>query len=165
MQAAATFLAVRSRSVAETRRRLGHLGYRSSLVEDVLSRLTELGYLDDEAFARAWIASRDRARPRGESALRRELSLKGIDRETVARLLMEREQGTGAPGPSADRMAAERLVSRHRASLLREVDPRARRQKAYAMLARSGFDPETCRDVAANLGLEEDESLEETDGP
>ena len=39
------------------------------LVDGAIARLAELGMLDDEAFARAWVESRDRARPRGERAL------------------------------------------------------------------------------------------------
>ncbi|MDQ3938771.1 MAG: RecX family transcriptional regulator [Chloroflexota bacterium] len=64
MEAAAALLATRQRSVAETRRRLRHLGYQHALVEDVLQRLVDMGYLDDEVFARTWVESRDRARPR-----------------------------------------------------------------------------------------------------
>jgi regulatory protein len=157
MEAAAMFLAVRPRSVAETRRRLQHLGYAQPLVETVVERLVALGYLDDEQFARAWVESRDRARPRGESALRRELALKGIDRETAATVLGERSSGaaddsdTGRrdpDGPSVDRLAAERLLERKRSSLLRELDPAKRRQRAYALLARNGFDPDVCREAA-----------------
>ncbi|MGH2467181.1 MAG: regulatory protein RecX, partial [Candidatus Limnocylindrales bacterium] len=66
LDAAAAFLAVRPRSVAETRRRLRQLGYREGLVEEAVGRLITLGYLDDEGFGRAWLESRDRARPRGE---------------------------------------------------------------------------------------------------
>jgi hypothetical protein len=29
------------------------------------------------------------------------------------------------------------------------ADPRLRRQRAYALLARNGFDPETCREASA----------------
>ena len=78
MNAAARFLEARPRSVAETRRRLVDAGYPAPLVDEVLLRLADLGYLDDESFARAWVESRDRAHPRGEAALRRELSQKGI---------------------------------------------------------------------------------------
>ena len=53
LEAAAAFLTVRPRSIEEVRRRLRHLGYRHDLVELVVARLVELGYLDDEAFARA----------------------------------------------------------------------------------------------------------------
>ena len=50
---------------------------------------------------------------------------------------------------SADRAAAERLLARNARSLARVADPRQRRQRAYALLARNGFDPEVCRSVAA----------------
>src|SRR3989304_1845012 len=53
---------------AEPRRRLRHPGSPPVPVEIVLERLIEFGYLDDEAFARAWVESRDPSRPRGASA-------------------------------------------------------------------------------------------------
>lgn len=146
LEAAARFLEVRSRSVAEVRRRLTSAGYRTDLVEGAITRLAELGLLDDEVFARVWVESRDRARPRGERAIRDELRLKGVDRAIVDAALEERrEQSDGAH----ERAAAERLIARNRRTLERVADPRQRRQRAYALLARNGFDPEVCREVAA----------------
>lgn len=149
MEAAAVFLATRPRSVGETTRRLRHLGYPAALVEEVVTRLVEVGYLDDDAFARTWVESRDRARPRGDTALRRELALKGVTREVVDEVMAERLEGATEGNPNV--AAAMALVERKRASLLREPDERKRRQKAYALLARNGFDPETCRLVSASL--------------
>lgn len=149
MEAAAAFLAVRPRSVAETARRLRHLGYPHRLVDEVVDRLLEMGYLDDAAFARAWVESRDTARPRGESALRRELAVKGVPRETVDAVLSERADGPGTDHADADVGAARRLLERRRNSLERERDPRRRRQKAYALLARNGFDPHVCHEASA----------------
>jgi regulatory protein len=156
LEAATRFLEARSRSVAEVRRRLTTAGYQAALIDDAIARLGDLGVLDDEAFARAWVESRDRARPRGERALRDELRLKGIDRSLVDLVLAERRDLT--TGPEADeaalppdRRAAERLIERHARALDRIDDPRKRRERAYALLARNGFDPETCREVAAAL--------------
>jgi regulatory protein len=170
LEAAARFLESRSRSVAEVRRRLGGAGYRADLVDGAIARMTELGMLDDAVFARAWVESRDRARPRGERAIREELRLKGIDRETIEAVLGERrdrtlaangeraEDGDGEAA-SADRTAAERLLAKHARALTRVADPRRRRQRAYALLARHGFDPETCREVAETLAdASEDDS-------
>ncbi len=181
MDAAARFLETRPRSVAETRRRLTDAGYPQPLIEEVVTRLVELGYLDDAAFARAWVESRDRAHPRGEAALRRELALKGIDRDVAESVLEERrtsggpDEGRGRGGPrlpggsrvpgggsatgagpttahtraeatpDPDDVAARRVLERRSAVLLREPDLRRRRAKAYALLARHGFDPGTCR--------------------
>jgi regulatory protein len=115
--------------------------------------MLELDFLDDASFARAWVESRDRARPRGEMALRRELALKGIDRAIVDEVLGERGQVLDA---SADDSAAHRLLERRLPALLREADPRRRRQKAYALLARNGFDPDTCRTAIAAIITGED---------
>ncbi len=153
LDAAARFLEARSRSVTEVRRRLISAGYGAELVEQAVTRLSEQGYLDDEAFARAWVESRDRARPRGERALRSELLAKGIDRVTIDAVLEERAASAAGEGAvdegTADESAARRLLERNRRALIAEADPRRRRQRAYALLARSGFDPDVCRDVAA----------------
>jgi regulatory protein len=158
LEAAARFLEPRARSVAEVRRRLTGAGYQPDLVEGAITRMLELGMLDDDAFARAWVESRDRARPRGERAIRQELGLKGVDRATVDLVLGERrEAAAGIPGEddgpasSPDHVAAERLIARNARSLARVADPRLRRQRAYALLARNGFDPEVCRTVAAQV--------------
>ena len=162
LNAAARFLELRSRSVDEVRRHLAAARFPEPLVEGAVARLSELGMLDDRAFAQAWVESRDRARPRGETALRRELTLKGIDRETVASVLAERSEAALGDGPSsgtlgADQLAAERLLARNRAALQRVADSRARRQRAYALLARNGFDPEVCRDVSGRVdGIQDD---------
>lgn len=195
LDSAARFLGVRARSESEVRRRLTVAGYPVELVEAALGRLIEQGYLDDEQFARTWVESRDRARPRGERALRLELAQKGVSREIIETVLAERvaarghdgsgpatgarpageqaglaghdagvspdEDTGGSPdedadvtpdedaGVSPDENAARRLLERRRRSLEREADPSRRRQKAYALLARNGFDPDVCRSVAA----------------
>ncbi len=165
LDAAARFLEVRPRSVEEVRRRLREAGYRPDLVEGAVDRMTVLGYLDDAAFARSWVESRDRARPRGARALRDELRRKGVAAADIEAALVAREtaaRGTdegepsGLPGDgeravsrTSDEDAAVRLLARRGGPVLREPDPRKRRAKAYALLARNGFDPDVCAAVAA----------------
>lgn len=151
LEAALRFLEPRERSIGETRRRLSRIGYREDLVEGAIARLVELGMLDDQAFARTWIESRDRVRPRGERALRFELARKGVDRATADETIAER----AAEHPEADAEAAARLLARSARALARVGDPRTRRQRAYALLARNGFDSETAMAAIAlveNLG-------------
>jgi regulatory protein len=157
LEAAARFLEARSRSAAEVRRRLGQAGYRADLIEGAIARMTELGMLDDSTFARSWVESRDRAHPRGERALRRELSLKGLQRELIDEVLDERRDAPDGDPAGVDLAAARRLLARNARTLDRVADPRTRRQRAYALLARNGFDSETCREAAARLGDEEPE--------
>ena len=159
LDVAARFLEARPRSEAEVRRKLTRLGYRATLVDDALTRLVEFGYLDDEAFARSWVESRDRAKPRGEHALRQELSRLGVERGTVDEVLDERREAAAGDAAaarddeprSADEAAAERLLAKKLPSMLREGDPRRRRQKAYALLARSGVSPDVCGTVSRRV--------------
>ena len=164
LAAALRFLEARSRSVEEVRRRLADAGYRPELVATTLDRLSVIGLLDDELFARGWIESRDRARPRGEMALRRELSQRGVGRTEIIGALDERreqaeersrvglESGDDGGYPaSPDEAAARRLIERRQRDFDRIEDPRKRRERAYALLARNGFDPDVCRTVAASV--------------
>ena len=178
LAAALRFLEARSRSVSEVRRRLRQAGYPSELIEAAIARLTDIGFLDDAAFARAWLESRDRARPRGERALRLELRQKGVAREVSDAALDERrdeaaERATRAaaddpdaePAPSVDETAALRLLERRASQLGRVPDPRVRRQRAYALLARNGFDPGVCSAVARRFAAGPDDPVEaELDG-
>lgn len=163
LDAALRFLEARQRSVAEVRRRLAQAGYREDLVTAAIERLGDLGMLDDEAFATAWVESRDRAHPRGEHALMIELRQKGIDATTIAAVLKARREAASrweaesdepdeAPAAgSADESAAQKLLARHARALGRVADPRQRRQKAYALLARNGFSPEVAASVSREL--------------
>lgn len=168
LDAAARLLEVRPRSVDEVRRRLRDAGYRLELGDAAIERLVNLGILDDEAFARAWVESRDRARPRGERALRSELRRKGVADSIVADVLGERAarfaDGTAPDDGNqrvegADEAAAARLLARRGTTAAREADPRRRRAKAYALLARNGFDPDVAgAAVAAWLATASDDA-------
>lgn len=89
--------------------------------------------------------------------------MKGIDRETVEGVLADRDEDD-ASGSPADEAAAQRLVERHARTLARIPDPNARRQRAYALLARHGFDPETTRSVAASVVRDIPDGADETSG-
>jgi regulatory protein len=152
MGAALRYLESRGRSTAEVRSRLVMHGYRPDLVESCLARLTELDMLDDDAFARQWVESRDRARPRGERALRSELRQKGVDGLTIDSVLEDRaDTGEDPDRVGADEDAARRLLLKNARALERIADPRARRQRAYALLARNGFDSQLASELARTI--------------
>jgi SOS response regulatory protein OraA/RecX len=94
-----------------------------------------------------------------------ELRQLGIDAQTIAATLRARRDvaatwdaatpPTSDPTANPDEAAAQKLLARHARTLDRIADPRLRRQRAYALLARNGFDPETCREAAAAIGRDE----------
>lgn len=99
---------------------------------EALDRFTELGYIDDVAFARSWTESRIRSRGLAGPALRRELTSKGIDREVIDAVLMDCVDG------DTERAAAADLVRRKLRSM-RGVDPDAATRRLVAMLGRKGY--------------------------
>ena len=83
-QRAVKLLAAKPRSVAELRERLLERQWTNeAVVEGVLTKLREYGYLNDERFAYSYASYKVRQRPMGRGRLRRDLALKKVDRETA----------------------------------------------------------------------------------
>jgi regulatory protein len=97
----------------------------------VLDRFTEVGLVDDAAFAEAWVRSRHATRGLSRSALRRELRGKGVDDETVA-------SAVDAIGVDAEEAAARSLDARRLPGTLR-LPREARIRRLVGQLARKGY--------------------------
>jgi len=83
-QRAVKLLAAKPRSVAELRERLLEKQWTNpEIVEAVLGKLGEYGYLNDERFAFGYAAYKVRQKPVGRQRLQRDLQLKKVDRETA----------------------------------------------------------------------------------
>lgn len=97
----------------------------------VLDRLEEVGLVDDEAFAQSWVESRQQRRHLSRSALRRELSSKGVDRDHVDAAL--------ATVDVEDELAAARALAAKKAASTAGLDPVVRHRRLVGVLARRGF--------------------------
>jgi regulatory protein len=126
------FLETRPRSEREVRTRLLRDRPAPELVDRVIDRLRELGFVDDAAFARFWIENRERFSPRGNRALKSELFQKGLASQVIAEQLEE----------SVDETAGAREVALRQAPRFAKLDQQTFRQKLYGYLARRGFDYE-----------------------
>jgi regulatory protein len=81
---AVKLLAAKPRSVAELRERLSRRkGTTEAVVETVISRLREYGYLDDERFAFSYASFKVKQRPLGRRRLERDLKLKKVATEVA----------------------------------------------------------------------------------
>lgn len=81
---AVKLLTARPLSVAELRERLlRQRGADSRTVDQVVSRLREYGYLDDERFAFSYASHKIKQKPVGRRRLAQDLRLKKIDREVA----------------------------------------------------------------------------------
>ena len=84
MQRAVKLLAAKPRSVAELRERLLEKEWTDEAVVDaVLKKLGEYGYLNDERFAFGYASYKVRQKPVGRQRLQRDLQMKKVSRETA----------------------------------------------------------------------------------
>ena len=97
----------------------------------LLDRFEEVGLVDDEAFARAWIASRQPGKGLARRALAQELRRKGID-DGVAK------EALGEIDPD-DEMTAARALVRKKLRSLNRVDDTTATRRLVGMLARKGY--------------------------
>jgi regulatory protein len=84
MQRAVKLLAAKPRSVADLRERLLEKEWTNeAVVEAVLKKLSEYGYLNDERFAFGYASYKVRQKPVGRQRLQRDLQMKKVPRETA----------------------------------------------------------------------------------
>jgi len=115
-------------------RKLLSKGFSRPAVESAVARLLELGYLDDHAFAEAWVRSRLASRREGWKALYNGLLRNGIGRQEAGEAVdvqypeeeeLERARETArglAPRKAASRLVARGFRSRVIAKTLRDLD-------------------------------------------
>lgn len=130
------FLGYRPRSRAEISHYLEKKGFSQQAADAAMARLEEYGYVDDMAFARMWIESRSRSRPRGEFGLKHELLQKGVAGSVIDQAL----EGYEETEP-AWRAVKPRLKS------WAGLDQARLRQKIHAHLQRRGFSWQTSEHV------------------
>lgn len=83
-QRAVKLLAAKPRSVEELRERLLEKQWTTeAVVDSVLAKLREYGYLNDQQFAFGYASFQVRHKPVGRTRLQRALALKKVDRETA----------------------------------------------------------------------------------
>ena len=148
VEIAVRFLGTRPRTRWELERRLQRAGADEAVIAAATQRLTELGYLDDAAFARWWGEQRDRHSPRGRRLLEAELRQRGVPRDVIEAYRGEHAapervpEDEALPGTEAER--AVEALEKHLRGRPMPADPRAI-QRVGTYLMRRGFDPDTVR--------------------
>lgn len=128
IESALRLVARRPRSERELRDALRRRRFEGAHIDAALSRLKNMGYLDDATFARFWVETRDGSSPRSRRLLRAELRARGVEAPTAA------EATTGIE----DEDAAYRAASR-RLRAFAGLDEQAFRRRLGGFLLRRGF--------------------------
>jgi regulatory protein len=105
-QNAFRLLARRARSEKELRDKLKEKKFESGVIDRVVSRLSELNYLDDEAFARQWVRHLAINKLSGNRKIEASLREKGIAKDLGERMIAE------IRGDFPENEALEKLVRR-----------------------------------------------------
>jgi regulatory protein len=141
------------RSRAELRTRLAKRRVPDGIAERLLDRFADVGLVDDAAFARAWVQSRQPGKSLARRALAHELRRKGVEEEVVRTALDEVD-------PEEEVEAARLLVRRRlrsTAGLRRDTATR----RLTGVLARKGYPSGLCfrvvREELDRLGYESDD--------
>jgi regulatory protein len=135
-EAALRLLERTRRTRADLARRLREKGFDDAVVTAVLERLAGVGLVDDVEYALAFLNERWGRRAAGRRRLEQELRKRGVAREDVEQAFARFEV---AQGP-ADEVRLARRVAEQAVRRYARLDPRVRRQRLYALLARRGFD-------------------------
>jgi regulatory protein len=141
LDAGLRLLARRAHSRVELLLKLTRRGYDGEAIRAALRRLEELGYLDDQAFARSFV--RRRGSVRGPRALSAELAARGVDRAEVDTAVAEFGE---AEQLAAATQIAERLYARKPSLGYREI-----LDQVGAKLVRRGFSVSVARAACHTL--------------
>ena len=130
---AVNLLGYKPRSVIELRTRLMEKEWtNAAIVEEVIVKLEGYGYLNDGQFAKDFAASQIRQKPIGKRVLQQKLTMKKLDKETVAKAIETAFEET----PEAE--IIERAVAK-RLRLKGKPETREDSKKFYDYLLRQGF--------------------------
>ena len=140
------YAAMRLRSHWEMAQYLQRRDAPPALAEKILNKLSNIGLLDDQKFAEAWVANRRLLRPTSKRKLQQELRAKRVSDEVINRTLAE--------GAGDEQTILRELIAKKRRLSKYKADP----LKLMNYLARQGF---SYGDIKDALGaLDHDDSLD-----
>lgn len=138
-------LLAKRQSEQEMRERL-EKRYPEADREQIITRLKELEYLDDDAYCEAYIRYRSSSAPRGAFSLKRELNKKGIASETVQHALSEFSEEE-----YVFELAAQKWQKLHRSPFQK------RKEQLMRFLASRGFQASLVIDAVNHVAESPDE--------
>jgi len=125
-------LQFRPRTRAELQQALARKGIDADVTEGVLSRLDEVGLIDDKAFAEMWVRSRHTYEGLGRRALAAELRRKGVDESVTT-------EAVATVDPDSEEARARQLVRKKLRTLPPTADTSTTVRRLASLLARKGY--------------------------
>ena len=137
-------LKFRPRSSKEISQRLKRKKFDPKTVKEVALFLEEKGFINDAEFTRVWLESRLK-RGFGFKRIRRELGLKGIDKE-ILDTQIEKAKQQYCEKDTIGRLAEEKWRR------LSGIQPQKAKQRLFGYLVRRGFSADLIIETISDLG-------------
>jgi regulatory protein len=133
-------LSMAPRTRVELEKDLTRRGADPDVAARVLDRFTDVGLIDDAAFARMWVESRHRGKALARSVLSHELRMKGVDKDIIDEALEQVDDD--------DELARARAFAQSKARLRAGEDAAKAVNRLASQLARKGYPAAVCFQVA-----------------
>lgn len=141
------FLSYRPRSEKELKDKLKFKKVEPLIIEQIIIKLKEQNFLNDEEFTKWWIEQRTTFKVQGLNLIKLELMQKGIQKEVIENQISKilAEQDPALQDKSSilnERENAKKLIER-KMERLKDLPRQEVYQKIGSFLARRGFDMDT----------------------
>jgi regulatory protein len=134
------FVAIRPRSQWEIESYLKRKGVDDTYKEEILNKLSNSGFIDDESFARSWVSNRRLLKSISKRRLIQELRVKRIDSVIIDKVLAEDEV--------TDIASLQQLIAKKRGKYKDDL-------KFMQYLARQGYSYQDVKEALANKDSED----------
>ncbi len=131
------YAAMRRRSAWEMQSYLRRKQASPDLARQIMDKLTNLGFIDDLAFAQAWVENRHLLKPTSKRKLQQELKAKRVSNEVIDQVLRDDEV--------EDAGELQTMIARKRRQTKYQDD-----EKLMQYLARQGFGYEDIKNALRN---------------
>ena len=136
------FLSYRPRSEKEVREKLKSKKAPSEIIKEIVTKLKEKKFINDEEFAKLWIESRLKFKPRSVHLIKLELKQKGISDEIIESGIKNQELGAESDLEQAKKLVEKKMTRiRNKFGMTREEIY----QKLGRYLASKGFGWDTIK--------------------
>jgi regulatory protein len=137
------YLSYRPRATKEMVLHLASKDFTSEIIDTLIERWTQVGYLNDHTFAKQWLEERIRLKKKGRLLLREELKQKGVSSNIIDQVMVTVDQD--------EEFRACLELAQKKKRMIKETEKRKAKQKLYAYLQRRGYPFEMIQTVLLKL--------------
>jgi len=139
----AQFCAYRDRSHKEVEEKLKELRMIPVACEQIIMKLMQEGFLNEERFARSFVRGKFRIKKWGRNKIKRELKIREISAPIIKLAFTEIDEEIYLS--TLGELAEKKL------NLINEVNPIKRKKKLINYLLQKGYEPQLIYDVSNDL--------------